>query len=279
MLASHGLIDSFLDYSLPTRQQVLLFDRLVYVREHFEDQIATAEDIRVLDELQDQGIVQCVTLTDGPEEEPPWFGFDETRDLWMRQPQGARTAPIDYLRALRAGLATSHGIDAVPVLRSPSDWAWVKDGLNAVPQFDVTDIFVSAVPIPADTVPWEQVLEFRSDPEARTKLLALRRWMRRLATEERDPIEITEELEYLLNEYKRSIELHRMKWRLSTLESVLTLAAEAVEGIVRLQPTKLVSAIFGVKHRKIALTEAERSAPGREVAYILEVQRRLGSDP
>jgi hypothetical protein len=278
MLATHGLIDSFVDYSLPTKQLVLLFDSLVYVREHLDDQIGSATDFLILDQLREQRIVQCVTLTAGPEDEPPWFGFDEARDLWMRKPVGPVVEPAEYLRALRGALAAAHGIDAVPVLRRPGDWGSMRHGLQSEPQVDVTEIVLSAVPVPAESTTWQQVLEFRSDPEARTRLLALRRWIRRLATEGRPPSEIREELEYLLNEYRSHMDLHRMKWRVGTLESVLALTAEALEGIVRLQPSKLVSALFGVKHRRIALTEAERSAPGREVAYVLEVQQRLASD-
>jgi hypothetical protein len=84
------------------------------------------------------------------------------------------------------------------------------------------------------------------------------------------------ELEFLMEEYRAHVRHHRHKWRVGTLESVMSLAAEGLEGILRLKPTQLVSALFAVRHRRMALHEAELSAPGREVAYLVDAQERLG---
>src|SRR5207248_11458692 len=120
--AAHGLIDSFVFFAPPTKQQVLLFDTLIFPRFHLDDQGASMADFAVLDRLRDAGVVRGLTLTDDDEE--PWLGHEPGRDLWLRFPRGRGDDPVSAVRALRAAVAEAFGIEAVPVVRRPGDWTW-----------------------------------------------------------------------------------------------------------------------------------------------------------
>ena len=281
MIASHGLVDSFVDFGLPSKQQVLLFDSLIYPRRHLDDQIMGREEYPVFEALSERGIIRSLTLTDDAER--PWFGFNPSRDLWLREPAAAEhQSPMALARSLRAALLASASIDAVPIRRKRWDWSW-----GEAPGTDdremagsaVLNVILQNVPTPGADTSWGSILAFRDDPETHHKLVALRRWMLGFAKAERTAAETANEIEYLMEEYRAHLRLHQMKWRVGTLESIVTLAAEAVEGIVRLKPTQLTSALFAVRHRRIALMEAERSAAGREVAYLVDAQAKFGAAP
>jgi hypothetical protein len=69
--------------------------------------------------------------------------------------------------------------------------------------------------------------------------------------------------------------LQDMKIRKGTFETIVTVAAEVVEDLVQIKWGKLASLLFVLKNRKIALLEAERSAPGREIAYVVQARKAL----
>jgi hypothetical protein len=280
MLAPNALVDSFLFLGLPSKQQVLLFDSLIYPRQHLEDQIISRDDFPVFEELQERKIIRQLTLTRG--DERPWLGFNPARDLWMQEPSlPDRHSAMAMARALRADLLKTQGIDAVPVKRGEWDWGPDDDSATSIGNQElspVVELVLHTMPTPGNETPWKALLEFRDDPDTRHKLVGLRRWMTSFAKDARTQTEVRTELEFLMEEYRAHIRLHGLKWHVGTLESVMSLAAESLEGILRLKPTQLVSALFGVKHRRIALKEAEASAPGREVAYLVDAQAKFGGE-
>ena len=66
---------------------------------------------------------------------------------------------------------------------------------------------------------------------------------------------------------------HEMKVSKGILETVITLAGETVEDLVKFRWGKLAKLPFLVSSRKIELLEAELKAPGREVAYISSARK------
>lgn len=281
MLAPHGLVDSFLDFGLPSKQQILLFDSLIYPRRHLDDQLMSREDFPVFEDLSARGIIRSLTLTD--DDQTPWFGFNPDRDLWLREPPPAeQPSPMSMARSLRGLLLASASIDAVPIRRHTWDWHWDNHDTgdrSDGKQSPVVDVVLRNVPTPGDETPWEAILEFRDEPETRHRLVALRRWMFGFARQDRSAAETANEIEYLMEEYRSHIRHHRMKWGVGTVESIATLAGNALEGLLRFKPTQLVSALFAVRHRHVALLEAERSAPGRELAYLVDSQAKFPASP
>jgi hypothetical protein len=124
------------------------------------------------------------------------------------------------------------------------------------------------LPVPGEATAWEAIIDFRGDATAMTKLLALRRWMRQMATSSTSPVHVAEEIQWLLHEYEEHMKLHQLKINRGTLEMVVTLAAGLLEDVMKLKLRDAVGLLFERNRRRIALMEAERSAPGREVAYL-----------
>lgn len=89
--------------------------------------------------------------------------------------------------------------------------------------------------------------------------------------------EIAEEIEWLLNEYQAHMRLHRMKITTGTLETVVVAVAEVAENLAKLKFGALAKSLFVLKHRSLELAEAERQAPGRELAYISRAREHFGS--
>ena len=88
-------------------------------------------------------------------------------------------------------------------------------------------------------------------------------------------IEIEQELEWLLQEYEAHMLLHKMKISRGLFETVITGAAEFAEDLVKVKWSKLAQSLFAISHRKIELLEAERNAPGRELAYVSLSNRKF----
>jgi hypothetical protein len=157
------------------------------------------------------------------------------------------------------------------------------DSLSLIPYYEfpnipssrkseVAKITITKLPIPDENTSWEQILDFRNDPNNQSALLNLRRWMRKVSSENLSSVEIEEELEWLLDEYQRNIKLHKIKSDTNMMEVLIKSPLELLENLVTLKFSKLSDPLFAIKKRKISLLEAELHAPGREVAYILKAQ-------
>jgi hypothetical protein len=87
---------------------------------------------------------------------------------------------------------------------------------------DILSLVLTAFPEPDDTTPWEQIIEFRSDPDTPNRVLALKRWMSKVARQNLTPPEINQEIEWLVHEYQAHMRLHKMKIAVGALETILT---------------------------------------------------------
>lgn len=142
---------------------------------------------------------------------------------------------------------------------------------------DAVEIVMERLPVPGESVAWEQMIDFLQDEDTKLRRHELRRWLCRIATTAARPIEVAEELEYLLARYRDHIRFHRMKVHHGTVRTVISSSAEALEGVVRLRFGKVADALFKVREQKVALLEAERTAPGREVAYIVKAENTFAT--
>ncbi len=178
------------------------------------------------------------------------------------------TAEIHRMRRECIGLRKLHNMDAYPVLS-------LRDFLLSNEKADKNDVVVIALdslPVPDESTPWEQIIEYRSDPGSQSKFLALRHWMSEVARAELTPAEVEEKLEYLIDQYRRHMRLHRMKTNVGTLETIVTTGAEFLGNLVSFKWGKAAEALFSLKRRQVALLEGELTAPGNEVAYIVKAR-------
>lgn len=137
----------------------------------------------------------------------------------------------------------------------------------------VLDLTMRKLPTPDATTSLDRIIEFRKDPSAYASLLALRQWIGKVQTANQSPIEVAQELDYLLAQYGEHLRLHEIKTQRNTVEAVVTFVAEAAEDLAKVRWGKLAQSLFTVRRQQIALLEAEASAPGRSIAYVWKAKK------
>lgn len=142
----------------------------------------------------------------------------------------------------------------------------------------VAQIVINKLPLPNNETPWEQIIDYRNDPENQKSLLSLRRWIRKISTEDLSPVEIEEELEWLTNEFQSHMKIHKLKANTETLEVMIKTPFETIENLIKLKFSKIPEPLFALKKTQINLMEAELNAPGREMAYIIKTRDTFQSD-
>src|SRR5260370_10597707 len=148
-------------------------------------------------------------------------------------------------------------MEAYPILSSEPTNQDIRANKN-----EVLDITLNSLPVPDDSTPWEQILEFRSDPDSLTKFTALRNWMSDVARMRIRPSEIQQKLESLISDYVAHMRLHKMKTVLETLRTIVIaeagfLAGQSFAGLGRL-PTvagMIMTPVYSIRQRRIALLE------------------------
>jgi hypothetical protein len=177
------------------------------------------------------------------------------------------------LRLLSQALTTSTENNFMPLL-SFADYSYETPSTI---KNDVAEIVINKLPIPSETTPWEAILDYRNDPDTQKNLRALRRWVRKLSSENISPVEISDELETLIDEYQNHMKLHKMKANTETLEVILKIPFEILENLLKIKFSKIPEPFFAIKKRQISLMEAEMNAPGREIAYILKTNEKFSN--
>jgi len=138
----------------------------------------------------------------------------------------------------------------------------------------VIRLVVDSLPQPGVDTPWEAIVDFRSDETTRLQYLALINWINEMAKSLLTANEINEKLEYLLMEYKRSIERHRLKWKTGMLEILTAAAAGFFTGNIPAS-INLLSNFVKVGSTALNLQEEEGKLPGKEIAYIYHANQNF----
>src|SRR5262245_13713485 len=172
------------------------------------------------------------------------------------------------LRPLSAYHRNNKHFDAYPLFNS----AFPELAQESASMVDVIDITINQIPIPDDSTSWEQILDFRNDPDTEIKFRRFRAWMNEIARAKLTPKEIEDKLAWLLDEYQQHMKLHRMKTKVVSLETIIVSLAEFAEDLVKLKLGKLAKVPFAIRQRKVALLEGELKSAGREIAFISKAQ-------
>ena len=135
------------------------------------------------------------------------------------------------------------------------------------------EITIKNIPMPPENIPWDDLIQFRKEEENIAKLRALRLWLQQRSSSEQTPREMQEELEHLLYEYKKYMVIQHKKFGQGVISALISSTPEVVANIATLNLGNAVKAIFDIKGRHINLSEAELTAPGREVSYIAKAQQ------
>jgi hypothetical protein len=187
-----------------------------------------------------------------------------------KRAQHADKAEEYYLRSTCVQLRELCNIEAYPILWNELN---VSEDSPAE-RSDLIQIVLKAIPVPDESTSWEQIMEYRSDPDSQDKFLDLRNWMSDVARAELAPIEAKEKLEWLMSQYQRRMNLHKMKTHPSTLKAYIIASARFAENFIKGNWGKLAEQVL-IQQNKIALMESESTSPGSEVAYVIEAREHF----
>lgn len=137
----------------------------------------------------------------------------------------------------------------------------------------VVSVVLNQFPELDESVPWAEVLDLRAKLYAQQH--DLHRWMRKVAKGDVQALELRDEIEGLLSDYARHMDLQRAKRRMSRLETILVVTAEIAENLFRAKLGNLAHRLVEYRNRDIVLADAELKTPGRELAYIAAAHERF----
>jgi hypothetical protein len=138
---------------------------------------------------------------------------------------------------------------------------------------DLYEIIVEGVPIAHEKVPWEDILRFRADEESQRQQRALRLWIADTAKGKLNFAEAVDKIEHLKDEYRTHIKGSGFKVVNGVLKTCVVATADLLESAIKLKLKSLAELPFRLTESKAELMEAERKAPGRELAYAVRAQR------
>lgn len=144
---------------------------------------------------------------------------------------------------------------------------------DKITQSDALRIIIENIPIPNDTTPWENIFEFKSNPDNIGKFAGLKSWINKITKSDLSIAEIQDELEFKLYQYRKSLEAHNIKYKSGILQSLVVGTGELLENAARLKFSKIAKGLFSAQQEKADLLSLELSAPGNELAYIYEVSK------
>jgi hypothetical protein len=164
------------------------------------------------------------------------------------------------------------GSQAVPI----GGFAQMKLDKSVRPECNqVLHVASKLFPLPDESCSWEDVFNFKA--EMAGKLWNFRRFLRQLGSKNQTENETKDDLEWTLNEYKKAMEIHKLKASNTLLDVFVITPIEILEKLATFRWSEIARNFLSVKKRQVELMEAEMKAPGRECAYIFEAQKRFGS--
>ena len=141
----------------------------------------------------------------------------------------------------------------------------------------VAQIVIKNLPLPGNETSWEQLIDYRSDEKTQKLLLSLRRWINRISTQNLSSLEIEDEIEFLINEFQEHMKFHKIKANAETIEVITNSISDVLANLLTLKFSRLLEPLFAIRKRQISLMEAELTAPGKEMAYIIQSREAFPS--
>ncbi len=163
--------------------------------------------------------------------------------------------------------------NAVPLVQDLS-----LSGDKKATKTDVINLIIEQMPIPDDKTPWNNILEFKSNPDNVGRFSGLRSWVNKAAKPGNSVNEIKDELEYLLHQYRKSLEIHNIKFNAGVIQSIVVWSAEIAENIAKFKFSEIAKGFFSTSQSHAELLKAELTAPGHDLAYIYQANRQFGDN-
>lgn len=154
-------------------------------------------------------------------------------------------------------------ISPVTSIRSYDDVLPIPD------KSDILCVLLDQIPVPDDTVPLAEVIRYKNDESNKRNLLRLKAWVNKTAKSGYTAQELSEEIAWLISEYKEALRLAGLKMKNAKLEFAIKVVPEILENLVKLNLSKLTDPFFRLRDQKLTLLQTESQAIGNELAYII----------
>ena len=223
-------------------------------------------------------------LLDVPKEDPFPTGF-EFEDYEQGKPMWILRLSDDSMRATQFGDSQVGIVEALnePIFTSAGPVFLTEKRLRPEPaptpasgRSAIVEVVLSMFPEPSDDTPWEAILDWRADEEARVKRQRLVRWMNSVGERQNLNVpSLVDEIRSLLDDYVAAMKVHDFKARSGVFRTVVTTTAELAENILKLKLADLADLPFKISQRHVERLGAELQAPGKELAYIVETKARF----
>ena len=170
-----------------------------------------------------------------------------------------------------------------PIFKEAIKAAVPKETFDSAPFFakeksDITRVVLSKLPVPVEDTPWEDVIGFKQDGKTQDQIHRLRRWMRTANENPFDERRVSEEIEYLLDDYESHMSKHLKKHKLSMIEAAFATPLGIAEDIVKINWSNIPNRFFKIAHQKIDLDITESTCKGNEVAYIHSARKAFPTE-
>ncbi|EGQ8156519.1 hypothetical protein NB461_09705 [Vibrio alginolyticus] len=140
----------------------------------------------------------------------------------------------------------------------------------------VIDVVINNMPSPNEDIPYEELLDFKNDSRVLNNRKSFNRWIRnKLGSNDLSIQELNEEIADLTSDYREYMELAKMKYDFKVKHISLNIPLGTIEKIMKLQFSKLTQPFYELKLSQIEYFEAELKAPGKELAYFTDIDKRL----
>lgn len=140
---------------------------------------------------------------------------------------------------------------------------------------EIIEIAFAKFPFPDEAqCSWPDILDFRR--ESYDKKWGFNRFVSTLASKQQTAAEIRDDIEWTINEYNKSMNIHHLKSAPGVMDAYILPMLEVVEGFPIPKLSSLLKAGISIRKRKVELLEAENKASGRECAYVFDARKQFG---
>ena len=134
---------------------------------------------------------------------------------------------------------------------------------------DIYRVLIENFPIPDNGMPLVDIIQYREEESNKLRFLRLRAWVNKISKSGLTINEIEDEINSLIMEYKREMQLSGVQMKLARIEFAVKIAPSLLENILKLNFSKLIDPWLKLRTEKISLLKAEHNAKGNELSYVL----------
>ncbi len=134
-------------------------------------------------------------------------------------------------------------------------------------------VLLNNIPVPDESVPLIDIIQYKNEDSNKLHYKRLLAWINKLSKEDFNEVEIIEEIEWLIEEYKKELKLTGMKRRLINLEFAIKGLPNILEKLLKLKFSELLDPYIKMRQEKISLFQDETQAKGNELAFIVNLQK------